>query len=121
MFTSSLIERMKAGAILINTARGSIVDTAALVQALETGHLAGAALDTTQPEPLDGKNPMFFMDNVIITPHMSWYSENAMWDIRHSIVKDVLGLLSGRVPKTVVNPEVLSSSYYRGERHQSSG
>ncbi len=113
MFNSGLIAKMKKGAILINTSRGSIVDTEALIQALKEGHLVGAALDTTQPEPLEKDHPLLYMDNVIITPHMCWYSENAMWDIRRSIVNDVLGILKGRMPKTVINPEVLDSSNCR--------
>ena len=109
MFDRKTLAKMKKGAIFINTARGAIVDTDALVQALESGQLAGAALDCTQPEPLPKDHPLHSMSNVIITPHMSWYSENALWSIRRAIMDDVLGVLRNRIPQTVVNPEVFKN------------
>jgi phosphoglycerate dehydrogenase-like enzyme len=62
---------VKKGAYLINVGRGKVVDTDALVQALESGHLAGACLDVTDPEPLPSYHPLWSMPNVVITPHMS--------------------------------------------------
>ncbi len=113
MFNRNLLGRMKKGALLVNTARGSLVDTEALTEALKNGHLAGAALDSTDPEPLPGGHPLFFTDNVIITPHMGWYSEDALGRMRKAIVSDILDAAEGRLPDSIINPEVLKSPRLR--------
>ena len=67
---------MKPTAFLINTARGGLVDTPALVRALEEEWIAGAALDThEEPEPVPGDHPLTGLENAILTPHIAWYSE----------------------------------------------
>ena len=77
MMNDEAFARMKPTAFLVNCARGPIVDTAALVRALDAGRIAGCALDTTDPEPLPDPHPLRGRDNVIITPHAAWYSEQA--------------------------------------------
>ena len=72
LFDGELFSEMKAGAYFINVGRGDTVVTAALVDALESGHVAGAGLDVTAPEPLPAEHPLWQMPNVIITPHVSW-------------------------------------------------
>ncbi len=113
LFNSALIGKMKKGAILINSSRGTIVDTAALTDALKSGRLSGAGLDATDPEPLPGDHPLFSIPNVIITPHMGWYSEDALWNLREQIVTDVLAARDGQMPYSVVNPEVLERDNLR--------
>jgi len=113
LFDAAMLARMKKGALLVNAARGSLVDTDALAAALESGQLGGAALDSTDPEPLPADHPLFGMTNVIVTPHMGWYSEDALSAIRRRIVEDALGALDGRIPESVVNPEVLKQPKLR--------
>ena len=97
---------MKPNAILINCARGPIVDTAALVRALDAKTIAGAALDTTDPEPLPDPHPLRGRENVILNPHAAWYSEQAMIGLQTGAPNEVRRVLSGLWPINVVNPVV---------------
>jgi D-3-phosphoglycerate dehydrogenase / 2-oxoglutarate reductase len=98
--------RMKSSAVLINVARGPIVDTDALVRALDEGRIAGCALDTTDPEPLPDPHPLRGRENVIITPHAAWYSEEAMVGAQSGAPAEVRRVLNGEWPINVVNPAV---------------
>ncbi|MFW3385172.1 UNVERIFIED_CONTAM: C-terminal binding protein [Kocuria sp. CPCC 205274] len=98
---------MKPTAVLINTARGGLVDTDALTGALAAGQIAGAGLDVTDPEPLAPDHPLRRFDNVILTPHSAFASDGAMAELSHKTATNVVDVLHGRVPATVVNPEVL--------------
>ena len=71
LLNESRLRRMKPSALLINCGRGSLIDTAALETALQEGRLGGCALDVTEPEPLPGESPLWNMENVILTPHIS--------------------------------------------------
>lgn len=71
LFDEEMFEAMKKGSVIINVGRGSAIETAALIKALESHHLYGAALDVVEPEPLPSSCPLYHMDNVIITPHAS--------------------------------------------------
>jgi D-3-phosphoglycerate dehydrogenase len=99
---------MKPGAFLINTARGSLVDTAALVEALEQGQIAGAGLDVTEPEPLPADHPLRTHPNVLLTPHMAFYSDGSVEELAATAARNVLDVLQGRCPAHVVNPSVTS-------------
>lgn len=112
-FNLSRISRMKRGALLVNTARGSLVRTNDLAEAIHSGQLGGAALDVTNPEPLPSNHPLFNLPNVIITPHLGWYSEDALWSMRRSIVEDVKSAVEGKTPDSVINPEVCTSPKLR--------
>lgn len=98
--------RMKPTAWLINCARGPIVDTAALVRALDAGRIAGCALDTVDPEPLPDPHPLRGRENAVITPHAAWYSEQAMVGLQSGAPNEVLRVLRGQWPVNVVNPAV---------------
>jgi D-3-phosphoglycerate dehydrogenase len=100
---------MKSGACLINTARGPMVDTEALAEAIRSGKLAGAAIDVYGKEPPEPGFPLFSLPSVILTPHISWYSEDSGWRIREIIVLEIDRFVQGLPPRYVVNPEVLET------------
>jgi len=106
MMNDAAFAQMKPTAFLINCARGPIVDTAALVRALDAGRIAGCALDTTDPEPLPDSHPLRGRDNVIITPHAAWYSEQAMVGLQAGAPSEVRRVLTGQWPVNVVNRAV---------------
>jgi phosphoglycerate dehydrogenase-like enzyme len=83
------IERMKRGAKLINVGRGSLLDEAALIRALETGALSGAALDVAETEPLPEESPLWTAPNLMITPHTSGVSDR-LWDRQTGILMELL-------------------------------
>jgi D-3-phosphoglycerate dehydrogenase len=99
---------MKPTAILINTARGPIVDDRALHRALSGGWIAGAGLDDIGEEPAKVRdrrpdNPLFSLDNVVITPHAAYYSEEAIDTVRRFAAEAVVRVLTGRPPLSPVN------------------
>ena len=106
MINDDAFSRMKPGAILINCSRGPVVDTDALVRALDAKKIAGCALDTTDPEPLPDPHPLRGRDNVIINPHVAWYSETAMVGLQAGAPNEVRRVLSGEWPINVVNKAV---------------
>ena len=110
MIGDEALGRMKRTAWLINCARGPIVDTDALVRALDAKKIAGAALDTTDPEPLPDPHPLRNRDNVIINPHVAWYSETAMAGLQAGAPAEVRRVLTGEWPINVVNKNVRGRS-----------
>ncbi len=109
MFNMDVFRRMKKTAVLINTARGPMINVPDLRKAIEEGLIAGAGIDVYDKEPPETDYPLLGMDNVVLTPHLAWYSEEGGIDIRHTIMDDVERFLDGRLPKAVINPDVLSS------------
>jgi glyoxylate reductase len=97
---------MKPGAILINTARGAVVDQAAMLAALKSGRLAGAGLDVTDPEPIARRDPLLRLDNVVITPHIGSASINARARMAAIAVDNILDTFAGRMPRWCANPQV---------------
>jgi len=106
MINDEAFAQMKPGAYLINCARGPIVDTDALVRALDAKKIAGCALDTIDPEPLPNPHPLRGRDNVVIAPHAAWYSEEALVGLQAGAPNEVRRVLSGEWPVNVVNPAV---------------
>lgn len=98
---------MKKSAFLINVARGPVVDEAGLIEALDNEVIAGAALDVLETEPVLPDNPLLEMDNVIITPHMAWYTEESEIKLRSTAAKDVAKVLTGQHPDNPVNKDML--------------
>ncbi len=98
LFNAGTFRNMKKGAVLINTARGPLVDEAALVAALDSGQLGGAALDVVAVEPLPKNSKLTGRDNVILTPHTAFYSVEALEELQTKCASDVARVLSGEKP-----------------------
>lgn len=100
---ADFFKKMKKSAIFVNTARGGLVDEDALIEALRTGEIAGAALDVLTEEGIDKDAPLQKFDNVIITPHAAWYSEQAFYTLLTSAAQEVVRALHGEPVKNQVN------------------
>lgn len=110
LFNADAFRQMKRTAYLVNTARGPIVDEAALAEALDAGEIAGAALDVMGQEPPPAGSPLFGRDNVIVTPHTSFYSEESLVELQTKAAQEVVAVLTGQSPRHPVNPEVLQGA-----------
>jgi D-3-phosphoglycerate dehydrogenase len=110
MMNDAAFSKMKPSAFLVNCARGPVVDTEALVRALDAKKIAGCALDTTDPEPLPDPHPLRGRENVIVAPHVAWYSEQAMAGLQAGAPGEVRRVLSGEWPVNVVNRAVKGKS-----------
>lgn len=106
LFSDRQFELMKPSAILINTARGGIVDAKALYRALSQGKIAGAALDVTEPEPIPSDSPLLTLDNLIITPHIASASRQTREKMANMAVENLIAGLKGDRLPYCVNPEV---------------
>lgn len=103
-------QKMAKKPILVNTSRGPIVDEKALIQALAEGRVSGAALDVLEKEPPDLQNPLLKMENVILSPHVSFYSVESISELKRRTAENVSAVLLGKFPKSVVNREVLGKN-----------
>jgi D-3-phosphoglycerate dehydrogenase len=108
MIGTAALAAMKPTSYLVNVGRGALVDTGALVDALRSGGIAGAALDVFPEEPLGADSPLRGLDNVLLTPHTAFYSEESMVDLQEQAARNVIAVLQGGAPNTPVNPEVAS-------------
>lgn len=97
------LKKMKKGVYIVNTSRGAVFDQKALIRALQDGLVAGAALDVFEREPIEDDSPLLKMENVILTPHIAWYSEESMMDQKRKAALNVLKVLSGERPPYPVN------------------
>lgn len=113
MINADALAQMSAQAIIVNTARGPIVDSEALRAALVAGHLRGAALDVLDVEPVPTDHPLMAMDNVTFTPHMGWYTEDSYGELKRRAVENVASFLVGEAPRNLLNPEALGVSSVR--------
>lgn len=105
---------MKPSAVIINTARGAVIDESAMIEALQAGKIAGAVLDVLEKEPPEADNPLLKMDNVVLTPHTSFYSSRSNRYLAESVIKEALRcVLPGQQPVNVVNRVVLERDNYR--------
>ena len=107
MLTEAHFRLMKPSALFVNTGRGPTVDEPALVKALQEGQIAAAAIDVTEEEPAAKDNPLRTMENVILTPHTAYYSDEAYVESRRRVGQEIAAILTGRRPRNCVNPSVL--------------
>jgi D-3-phosphoglycerate dehydrogenase len=104
---------MKPSSFLVNAARGAIVDQDALRAALREGRIAGAGLDVFEPERLHADDPLLAEPRLIATPHVAFYSEESILELEVRAAENVAAVLTGRLPASVVNPEVLKLPRWR--------
>jgi D-3-phosphoglycerate dehydrogenase len=101
---------MEKKPIVVNTSRGPIIDEKALIQALKEGLISGAGLDVLEKEPPEPQNPLLKMDNVILSPHVSFYSVESISELKRRTAENVSAVLLGKWPKSVVNREVMGQT-----------
>jgi D-3-phosphoglycerate dehydrogenase len=104
------LDRMKRGAILVNTSRGDVLDEPALIDALASGRLAGAGLDVFAGEPLPTDHPLTRLPNVTLSGHVAFYSEESIRQMQEDAAQQVIQALTGTVPEFLVNHEVLGAA-----------
>jgi D-3-phosphoglycerate dehydrogenase len=105
-FSENELRTMKKTSYLVNTSRGPIVDEKALYVALKEKWIAGAALDVMEKEPPDWEDPLLKLENIIITPHISFYSEESYVELKTKVAESVRAVLKGELPRAMVNPQV---------------
>jgi glyoxylate reductase len=108
LFSTAEFKAMKPSAVLINTARGPVVDTDALVSALKDGEIWGAGLDVTDPEPLPASHPLLSIDRAVVCPHIASASEVTRSRMAKLAADNVVAVLTGEEPPRCLNPEVLT-------------
>ena len=116
MMNAQTFAAMKRGAIFISTARGGIHDEAALVQALQSGHLAGAGIDVWDQEPPALNHPLLAMDNVYATFHVAGVTHEARRNVAAMSAEQIVDVLAGQRPPRLINPEVWPEFVKRRDR-----
>jgi len=106
-FGKNELKAMKKTAYLINTSRGAVINEKDLYIALKEKWIAGAALDVMEKEPPDWKDPLLKLENIIITPHISFYSEESYVELKTKVAESVRSVLTGELPRAMVNPQVI--------------
>lgn len=110
MFGAEEFRKMKPSAVLINTARGALIDTEALTTALTSGEIAWAGIDVHEQEPVPIDYPLSSLDNVVLSDHKGFYSEEAQAELQQKAARYAAQVLAGETPPTVVNKGVLTQS-----------
>jgi D-3-phosphoglycerate dehydrogenase len=98
------LKKMKSTAVIVNTSRGAIIDTVALATALAEGEIFAAGIDVFEKEPLPTDHPLVSIPNVILTPHLAWYSKESTRDLQTGAALEVKRVLSGELPQNWANP-----------------
>lgn len=108
-----VFRKMKNTAYVVNTSRGAVIDTEALVRAVRENWIAGAGLDVLPQEPPDISDPLLSQENIVLTPHAAFCSVESLVNLQRTAAKQVAGVLSGEKPEYIVNPEVLDNPKLR--------
>jgi len=106
IFNAGRLASMKRGAILVNTARGGLIDATALIASLDSGHLGGAAMDVFEEEPLPLTHAFIACDRLVLSPHIGAATEESMKRMATDAARQIVDALAGRQPQWLVNPEV---------------
>jgi D-3-phosphoglycerate dehydrogenase len=109
MIDKQAFNSMKSNAVIVNTARGAIIDQDALYEALSQKKISGAGIDVLEKEPPAEDNPLLSLDNIIITPHIAWYSEESFQKDMGQGMDELVRVLSGHRPRHIVNPEIFDA------------
>ncbi len=104
IINESALKTMKPTAVIVNTSRGAIIDTLALAKALEKGEIFAAGIDVFEKEPLPVDHPLVSLPNVILTPHLAWYSKESTRDLQGGAAGEIQRVLSGQRPQNWANP-----------------
>ena len=110
MISAPQLAKMKQGSIIVNCARGGLIDEDALAQSLASGHTAGAGLDVVEPTPPDPSSDLLQQENVIITPHTAFFSQASTLELEQRTAQEVVRVLSGNKPENLINPDVLAKA-----------
>ncbi|KRF06346.1 dehydrogenase [Arthrobacter sp. Soil782] len=107
------LRKFKNGSLLINTCRGGVVDSSAVVEALRSGKLKGAGLDVFENEPMSADDPLAGLDNAVLTPHVAWYSEESYSELKRRTIENVVEYCAGRAPQNILNADALTGEAVR--------
>lgn len=119
LINAETLSWMKPGAAIVNAARGELIDTASLIDALESGRLNGAALDVVEDyTSLGPDHALCGMSNVILTPHSAWLSEDAFDQSKNDLTKEIIRFLENKPLKALLNPEVLEYRSFQENKHK---
>lgn len=103
MINDEAFSKMKDGTYIVNTSRGPLIDEAALIRALESGKISGAALDVFEKEPFENENKLRSFSNVVLTPHVAWRSIEAIRDLEIEVCQNIIDFFNGKKPKNQLN------------------
>lgn len=103
LFNKQVFERMGKLSTIINTGRGGLIDQGDLISALKSGQIGGAGLDVFENEPLSPDDELLKMDNVVLTPHVAWYTQESVVNLHQEVIDEVLRVINGEKPENAVN------------------
>lgn len=113
LMNENALRKVKSGVVIVNTSRGEVIDTHALVDALERGIVGAAGLDVFENEPLQIGDSLMKFENVVLTPHIGAYTLEGLRAMDASVVNDIISVINGKIPEGLINKEVVLSKKLR--------